>query len=121
MSDLTVNETLFLLRDSRRRYVLDALQSETSIELSELADRVAALEHGDDYSDEQRKATYVSLKQTHVPNLDEHDVVEYRGLANIVVPGDEFGVASNILTTVRETLDTDFKKRLNTAEAPPER
>lgn len=119
MSNLTISETLFLLRDRRRRYVIEALKTESPIDIPDLADSVAAMEHGDDYTEDERKAVYVSLKQTHVPALDDYDVVDYRDLANVVATGPEFDTLTQILTSLSETLG---EKRPNTDEtAPPER
>ena len=70
-----------LLSNSRRRFVLQRLQNEPSgSELGELATELAAEENGlppTELSSQQRKRTYVSLYQTHVPKLVETGVVTY--------------------------------------------
>lgn len=70
-----------LLSNARRRFVLRRLQaSDGPVELSDLAEELAAEENdvpSDELSAQQRKRTYVSLYQTHVPKLDEAGVVDY--------------------------------------------
>lgn len=103
MTVLNISETLFLLRDPRRRYAIDALD-DGPVELTELADRVAAIEFGNDYDSDQRKACYVSLKQTHVEALDDADVIDHRELSGVVVPGDNYDELRDVLKTIRETV-----------------
>ncbi|MDZ5810241.1 hypothetical protein U4E84_02575 [Halorubrum sp. AD140] len=70
-----------LLSNARRRFVLRELQQTSDeVELVELAERLAAKENEvprDDLTAQQRKRTYVSLYQTHVPKLVEAKVVTY--------------------------------------------
>ena len=70
-----------ILSNARRRFLLRELQqtSET-VELVELAERLAAKENDvsrETLTAQQRKRTYVSLYQTHVPKLVEAGVVTY--------------------------------------------
>lgn len=70
-----------ILSSPRRRYVLYYLkQVDEPIELTSLAEQVAAWENQTDtesLTDQQRKRVYVSLYQTHIPKLDEAGVVTY--------------------------------------------
>lgn len=70
-----------ILSNARRRFVLRELQqSSDEVELVELAERLAAEENGvtrEALTAQQRKRTYVSLYQTHVPKLVEAGVVTY--------------------------------------------
>lgn len=70
-----------LLSSPRRRYILYHLrQSEQPVELTTLAEQVAAWENETDVeniTEQERKRVYVSLYQTHVPRLDEAGVIEY--------------------------------------------
>jgi hypothetical protein len=79
-----------LLSNARRRFVLRRLQSDREgIELSDLAEELAAEENEvrpDELSAQQRKRTYVSLYQTHIPKLSEAGVVEYDSETGIVSP-----------------------------------
>jgi hypothetical protein len=70
-----------LLSNSRRRFVLHYLkQADGSVRLSELAAEIAAIENDvpvDDLTSQQRKRTYVSLYQTHIPKLQDAGAVTY--------------------------------------------
>lgn len=81
-----------LLSNSRRRFVLNRLQENPSgFELGDLATELAAEENGvprDELSSQQRKRTYVSLYQTHVPKLAETGVVTYDSDSGVVQPTD---------------------------------
>ncbi|MFW5919922.1 MAG: DUF7344 domain-containing protein [Halanaeroarchaeum sp.] len=70
-----------LLSNARRRFVLRRLQEESGpVELGDLAAELASAETGvpvEDLTAQQRKRTYVSLYQTHVPKMVEAGVIEY--------------------------------------------
>jgi len=70
-----------ILSSPRRRYVLYYLrQVDEPIELTALAEQVAAWENETDpdaLTDQERKRVYVSLYQTHIPKLDDAEIVEY--------------------------------------------
>lgn len=79
-----------LLSNGRRRFVLQQLQRRREgVELSDLAEELAAEENGvppDELSAQQRKRTYVSLYQTHIPKLAEAGVVDYDSDSGMVYP-----------------------------------
>jgi hypothetical protein len=70
-----------ILSSPRRRYVLYYLrQSGEPVELTTLAEHVAAWENDttvEELTEQERKRVYVSLYQTHVPKLDEANIVKY--------------------------------------------
>lgn len=70
-----------LLSSPRRRYVLYLLRdADEPVELTTLAEHVAAWENDtsvDDITEQERKRVYVSLYQTHIPRLDDANVVNY--------------------------------------------
>ena len=77
---LSQDEVFELLSSSRRRFLLSYLEEEHEETLVDIAVAMAAAEEGIDPEDvdrEARKRTYVSLYQTHVPRLDEADVIDY--------------------------------------------
>ena len=77
-----------LLSNARRRFVLRQLQEgQDPIELGGLAGALAAKENGvsvEKLTAQQRKRTYVSLYQTHIPKLVEAGVIEYDRDAGVV-------------------------------------
>ena len=70
-----------ILSSPRRRYVLYYLrEAGEPVELTTLAEHVAAWENEttvEDLTEQERKRVYVSLYQTHIPKLDEANIVEY--------------------------------------------
>lgn len=68
-----------VLRNERRRLVIEALRTDEDIrDLSDLAESVGARESGiDPPPTNVRQSVYVSLHQTHLPKLDSLGIVEY--------------------------------------------
>jgi len=106
---LSRDETFDVLRNQRRRFVLHHLEATAEpVELGALATQVAAWENGVDaaaVTADQRKRVYTTLQQSHLPRMDEADVVDFdadRGVVRPtervddlsiyleVVPGEEF-------------------------------
>ncbi|MFO7927218.1 hypothetical protein [Natronomonas sp.] len=80
-----------LLSNGRRRLLLQRLQGTDGVELGELATELAAIENDvppEELSAQQRKRTYVSLYQTHVPKLENAGVVTFDSESGIVGPTD---------------------------------
>jgi hypothetical protein len=79
-----------LLSNGRRRFVLRQLQRRRDgVELSDLAEELAAEENDlppEELSSQQRKRTYVSLYQTHIPKLADAGVVDYDSDTGMVYP-----------------------------------
>jgi hypothetical protein len=107
--DLTKGEIFDVLRNQRRRFVLQYLKKvEGPVELGDLATQVAAWEYEtpiDEVSSEQRKRVYTTLQQTHLSKMHDAGIVDYdsdAGLINStdhtaelnvyleIVPGGEF-------------------------------
>ncbi|WP_115863543.1 DUF7344 domain-containing protein [Halorussus litoreus] len=78
---LSQDEVFEVLKSPRRRYALYYLRREGGeSDLSDLTEQVAAWENETTVaalSTEQRKRVYISLYQTHLPKLDEANIVEY--------------------------------------------
>ncbi len=79
-----------LLKNRRRRQVLAyLLETEETVTLGELAERIAAWENNTEIaalSSDQRKRVYVALYQTHLPKMDDAGIVDYdqdRGLITL--------------------------------------
>ena len=75
-------EIFEVLSNERRRHVLGYLQQHEngSAELSELVTQVTALENDvppEQVRSDERKSVYVGLRQTHLPKMDEYNIVEY--------------------------------------------
>lgn len=77
------DEVFGLLSNHRRRYALHyCRQVGHAVRFGDLAEQVAAWEQGkrvDELDADERKRVYISLKQNHIPAMQEADVVEYDG------------------------------------------
>lgn len=96
-------DTVFdVLSNPRRRYVLYYLrESGPSIELTDLAEEIAAWENDtvpENLTEKERKRVYVSLYQTHVPKLEEVGFVEYDSDTGVVSLTDRAHVVDEYLT-----------------------
>lgn len=93
-SEKTKDEVYFALSNYRRRFVLDHLaEHERPCQLRELVEALAAWENSIDpvmTSSVQRKRAYVSLRQTHLPKLDELDLVDFDAGRGTVAIGERF-------------------------------
>lgn len=80
-TQLSLDERFEILKNERRRIVLQYLREETeTVKLNELADQVTAIENDTDVgsiTSEERKRVYVGLYQFHLPKMDKMGVVEY--------------------------------------------
>lgn len=86
------HDTAFdLLSNGRRRLLLRQLQGRDEIDLGDLATELSAIENDiepEELSAQQRKRTYVSLYQTHIPKLESAGVVTFDPETGIVRPTD---------------------------------
>lgn len=78
---LTIDEIFEILKNNRRRLVLEYLADDDGlVKLTDLADHVTAIENDTDISSitsEERKRVYVGLYQFHLPKMADMGVVEY--------------------------------------------
>ncbi len=77
------DEVFSLLSNRRRRYALHACEAgQDALDVSELAEKVAAWEYGKDpdaLSSDERKRVYTAMKQSHLPAMEDAGVVDYDG------------------------------------------
>lgn len=106
-ASVDTEEAFQTLSNQRRRFTVHALEREGSMELGELASRVAGWEYRkepDAVTAAERRRIYNSLQQVHLPRMDENGLVDYDeengvvyatgGLSDLriyleVVPGDD--------------------------------
>jgi DNA-binding transcriptional ArsR family regulator len=81
MTTRSKDELFQILSNSRRRYIIYYLSQEgNELSLKELATKIAAVESGvpeSDITSEERQRVYISLYQTHLPKLEDADIVTY--------------------------------------------
>ncbi|WP_144906549.1 DUF7344 domain-containing protein [Halobellus captivus] len=77
------DEIFELMGNHRRRYAIHYCKRTTDpVELSDLAEQIAAWEQGKaiaEITSAERKTVYTSLQQTHLPRLDRAGVIEFDG------------------------------------------
>ncbi len=87
-SPLSRDVVFDLLSNSRRRFVLHYLKrADGPVSLSELAAQITATENDipvDELTSQQRKRTYVSLYQTHIPKLQDAGAIDYDSESGLV-------------------------------------
>lgn len=87
-STLSQDTAFDLLSNARRRLALQYLQEERGpVSIGELATQVAAMENdipAEEVDSQQRKRTYVSLYQTHIPKLAKAGAVDYDSEEGVV-------------------------------------
>ncbi|TQQ79327.1 hypothetical protein EGH24_11900 [Halonotius terrestris] len=80
-ASLPLDQVFAVLKNERRRRVLGMLkQTDDKLSLSDLAERIAALENDkpiEQLTSSERKCVYVGLYQCHLPKMDSMDVIEF--------------------------------------------
>lgn len=69
-----------IVKNSRRRHVviyLTEVSDNARATIGELADYIAEMEFGEDYTGEERKRVYVALYQAHLDKMDDAGVIVY--------------------------------------------
>jgi hypothetical protein len=99
----TLEELYETLANRRRRFAIHYLQyHEKPVPLGTLAEQLAAWEHGstvEAVTSKQRKATYTSLQQRHLPKMDAAGLVEFDRRQGLVTPTDALS-EMNIYTEI---------------------
>lgn len=90
-AELPLDQIFEILKNQRRRHVLQHLyETEGSVSLSDLAERIAAWENDKEVrqiSSRERKRVYVGLYQCHLPKMDGMDAVSFNKPRGIIEPG----------------------------------
>ena len=100
------DELFDLLSNQRRRFAVHALsrQPEAEVELSTLAERVAAWENDVDHTEldyAERKRVYTALQQSHLPRMDQAGVVHFDKDRGVVEASSVLDDAEIFLEVVR--------------------
>jgi hypothetical protein len=87
IANLTESERHELLMNERRRLALDILaERESAVALGDLAAAIAAREGGTDETATAVERIEVTLHHSHLPKMDELDVIDYDVDTNVVTP-----------------------------------
>jgi DNA-binding transcriptional ArsR family regulator len=77
-----LNEYFSILSNERRRLAIRTLTELEEVSVSDLSESVASVEYGKDpqkLSSDERKRVYTSMRQVHIPRLEQCGVVRYDG------------------------------------------
>lgn len=103
-----LSEVFGLLRNARRRVVIDVLRElDETTDLGAVADVLAEIEDDGSSFSARRKRAYISLYQSHMPKLDKAGVVEYDERSKAVERGDAFELVDKILRGADRVRATD--------------
>jgi len=112
--DLGLDQVFEVLKNQRRRYVLQYLRDQSGpVSLSELSEQVAAWENGKkvrSITSSERKRVYVGLYQCHLPKMDGMDIIEFNKPQAIIEPGENVVLLYEYLDAPRENADGEFPK-----------
>ena len=89
---LEESEVFHILGNDRRRAIVQLLAEESGqVDVSDIASEIAASEtETTPVPNNLYKSVYVSLQQTHLPQLEEDAVIEYDSDAKTIQPGPHF-------------------------------
>jgi len=90
-SELELDQVFEILKNQRRRYVLQYLNEvDDTVSMSDLAEEIAAWENGKEVSQlssSERKRVYVGLYQCHLPKMDSMGVVSFNKPRGLIESG----------------------------------
>lgn len=89
---LAESEVFHILGNDRRRAIVQLLaEHHERVDVSDVASEIAAAESDtSSVPNNLYKSVYVSLQQTHLPQLEEDTVIEYDSEAKTIEPGPQF-------------------------------
>lgn len=99
--ELTIDEALHLFSNKRRRLVVELVDELGPMEIGVLSDAIATI------TEHKRKSVYVPLYQSHLPKLDENDVIELGERGHHVEPGEHFDASAAFIQDIRGRFEED--------------
>ena len=113
-SAVDLDHVFDVLRNRRRRDVLRYLeQASAPVPISDLAEQLAAWENDTSVAEltsSERKRMYVGLYQSHLPKMDDLDVVDFDKPRGVVTPGEEIKTFSQYLERPESNGDWPFEQ-----------
>lgn len=110
---ISKDDFFYLLQNNRRRAVLRYFATHVdydTFEMRTLVEAVAAWENDttiEQLTGDERQRTYVSLYQTHLPTLDEYEVIKYNQPRGIIQPTALIGLFEPYLVGGFESVPQD--------------
>lgn len=114
---LRESEVFHILGNDRRREIVSVLAvREGRVDVSDVATEVAAREtDGDSVPNNLYKSVYVSLQQTHLPQLEADGVIDYDTEEKTIAPGPHFDEIEGYIDTAEATDVRLFQLAFGTA------
>jgi hypothetical protein len=113
-SELELDQVFGILKNQRRRYVLQYLNEvDDTVSMNDLAEEIAAWENGKDVSQlssSERKRVYVGLYQCHLPKMDSMGVVSFNKPRGLIERGPNAEVFDEYLQTGAVDEDTAWHR-----------
>ncbi len=111
---LAESEIFHILGNDRRRAIVQQLADGTErLEVSAVATEIASREsESTPVPNNLYKSVYVSLQQTHLPQLEEDDVIEYDPEAKTVSRGAQFQDVLGYIDRERNNHESTLKQQL---------
>ncbi len=111
---LAESEIFHILGNDRRRAIVQQLADGTErLEVSAVATEIASREsESTPVPNNLYKSVYVSLQQTHLPQLEEDDVIEYDSEAKAVSRGSQFQDVLGYIDRERNNHESTLKQQL---------
>lgn len=110
------DQLYFVLSNYRRRFILDYLAGNPGpVSLRTLSEELAAWENESDtnsITSNQRKRAYVSLRQTHLPKLQEMGIISFDPNRGIVEAMDQMETTFQFLSDDSETEQSSRRTHL---------
>lgn len=106
---LSLDTVYHILQNERRRMTLQHLFTTGRTDIGAIADDVAVRENDttlEELPPSQRKRVYIALYQSHLPTLDEHDIVDYDRETNVVTPNERLSRFESYLPIASEARST---------------
>lgn len=108
--EIPLDITFEILKNSRRRTVLEYLRTEEdTVTIGELAEHIAAIENDttvQQLNAQQRKRVYIGLYQCHLPKMDDANVVDFNQDRGLVTLTETAAPLFDYLDTVDESAST---------------
>lgn len=115
VQELPLDVTFGILKNSRRRTILEYLRTEEdTVTVGELAEHIAAIENDvtvQQLNAQQRKRVYIGLYQCHLPKLDDTNVVDFNRDRGLVTLTEQAAPIFDYLDTAKESPSTTLPRR----------
>lgn len=98
---LTKNDGFETISNPRRRETLRILNNNEDLDISNLAEQMAANENGKDIQELgalERKNVYVQLYQHHLPKMDKYEVIDFEKKRGKIYRGEYFDILTPYVT-----------------------